>query len=839
MFIDENLEKYYGAQRKKVDKLIKEDVNLYRVTKYVKYRDNAAIEEKTVLYETFHGKSMTDNPFALFLDLLDRDVNQEFLHVWTVNADSNIQIERFSNLPNVKFVKVYSDEYLYYLACAKYLINNTSFPPYYQKREGQIYVNTWHGTPLKTLGKDMQGAMGQHKNLQRNFMQSDYVLSPNSFTTKKLIESHDIEGIYKGKVIEEGYPRIDLITKTNSQKYRDEILSKTVSLTDDKIILYAPTWRGEVGSVGDTTAEVINNIKQMMVGIPKGYQLLLKVHSLMYNYIKDDEEVKAICVPDYLDTCELLSVVDCLITDYSSIFFDFYVKNKPVFLFMYDKESYLDGRGMYIDLDTLSPLISESITELISQLQEIPENVNYSEVYEYTSLQKGNSGEKVWSAILDSNRDLNIVEYKNNKKNILFYLDDYLNGELVSYKISIINSINFDEYNVIVLNKGNFSVEEELVLKKIDPRAKLFFRVGQTNISADEWPILVYLEKHFQHQETNDIGHKIFTRELDRMIGNCSIDYIINLSTSNVYWTLLLYYYTKNVKTKSIFVSDKNLKQIFAGNKKGISSIVDEYDRKFSFNPLIRKLSLEDTSYEYFDNRRKVVKPEQQLIEANIGGRVFKSLGVEQHGTNPIRESILLDAELFDKPLILVDTKGMKQEKATIEFSQLEGLVLSLYDEPVVVLIFGSHKISSSDENKIQYVTIDNPKVQEGLVSFIPFADVLISYADVVDDPLAKKKVELLKEDSVAIFKDKYQLIKNQYAENIIGIENGLSDGILKIVQMRAGRLLNHSPWENEKKVISEFFNTLNLPLKVSKNQLPSISEGDDFEHIFLYGGEK
>lgn len=98
-------------------------------------------------------------------------------------------------------------------------------------------MNTWHGTPIKTLGKDMKGEIGQHKNIQRNFMHCDYILNPNKFTADTIVNSHDLEGLYNGYVVDEGYPRIDLTLQVNPEEVRG-YLKEFVEIDDTKKSFY-------------------------------------------------------------------------------------------------------------------------------------------------------------------------------------------------------------------------------------------------------------------------------------------------------------------------------------------------------------------------------------------------------------------------------------------------------------------------------------------------------------------------------------------------------------------------------------------------------------------------
>ncbi|PNZ56568.1 spore coat protein CotS, partial [Staphylococcus condimenti] len=253
-----------------------------------------------------------DNPYAIFKNLIINKKFSDYQHIWVINDDE--PYEEYKKIKNVKFVSVNSNEYLYCLATSKYLINNTSFPPYFLKRKEQVYLNTWHGTPLKTLGKDMKGPLEQLKNLQRNFIQADYILSPNKFTTEKLTSSHNLVGIYNGEVLETGYPRIDLITETKEKEILTKLENYIKLDKNKKIALYAPTWRGNVGEEKDIKKEIKDIIKNMKDSLDESYQLVLKVHPLLYKFFKNDSELGDIFIPDFIDMCEILSIVDLLIT---------------------------------------------------------------------------------------------------------------------------------------------------------------------------------------------------------------------------------------------------------------------------------------------------------------------------------------------------------------------------------------------------------------------------------------------------------------------------------------------------------------------------------------------
>src|SRR5690606_37433741 len=137
-----------------------------------------------------------------------------------------------------------TNKYFYYLTTCKYLFNNSTFPNLFTVKDEQVYINTWHGTPLKYMGFDIKGNPFVTSNVLRNFLSADFILSPNKFTTNVFKNSFKLKDIYSGTILEEGYPRIDLTVNANKPEIINELKNLNLKLEDKKIILYAPTWKG-------------------------------------------------------------------------------------------------------------------------------------------------------------------------------------------------------------------------------------------------------------------------------------------------------------------------------------------------------------------------------------------------------------------------------------------------------------------------------------------------------------------------------------------------------------------------------------------------------------------
>ena len=113
-------------------------------------------------------------------------------------------------------------QYFKTIASAKYLINDNTFLPFFIKRDEQVYLNTWHGTPLKTLGKRINNDYHNIGNPIKNFVVSDYLLYPNEFTKEHMIEDYMLKGIANNKIMLCGYPRNEVFLRDDMQEVKEK-----------------------------------------------------------------------------------------------------------------------------------------------------------------------------------------------------------------------------------------------------------------------------------------------------------------------------------------------------------------------------------------------------------------------------------------------------------------------------------------------------------------------------------------------------------------------------------------------------------------------------------------
>ncbi|HCD3585610.1 TPA: CDP-glycerol glycerophosphotransferase family protein, partial [Staphylococcus aureus] len=336
--------------------------------------------------ESFLGKNYSDSPKAIFEYLKSSD-SDKFKHVWILNNKDILEDYPILNDENVKIINRFSWEYFYYVTVAKYFILNMRQPKWLVKKKNQTILSTWHGTPLKRLVFDMDNVTSASKSYKQDFYQQsrnwDYLIAANKYSEQIF------ERAFKyptSNILTYGYPRNDILSNYN-QEYKNKVKQKLNIPTDKKVILYAPTWRDdEYHGVGQYKFSLNLDLEQMRQELGEEYIVLLRMHYFISDRLDISEyEGFAFDFSKYNDVNDLYIVSDILITDYSSVFFDYANLKRPILFYTYDLDKYKDElRGFYIDMekDLPGPLLFDS-SEVINNIKNIEVvNNNYKERYE-------------------------------------------------------------------------------------------------------------------------------------------------------------------------------------------------------------------------------------------------------------------------------------------------------------------------------------------------------------------------------------------------------------------------------------------------------------------------
>lgn len=512
--------------------------------KYVSHYNKNEIKENMIFYTSHQGAGMVCSPYAIFTALMKSDEFDDYEHVWQINDPGEREILRkeYSGCGNVRFVGKNSAEYFDALTSAKYIISNNTLQFYFTKKPGQIYVNTWHGIPLKTLGYDIPDGKYTTRNMTRNFLMSDYIVSPCRFTTKIFKEAYKLEGLYSGKMTECGYPRNDLIFSTD----RDHIIDKlsahgTIIDESRQIILYAPTWKGTSFDRAENDVVRYDEFCDYLsehIDMEK-YQILIKPHPMVYKQLSEEDRRSGIYVSQCIDTDELLSITDILVSDYSSIFFDFLLTDRPIIFYIPDVESYKEYRGVYFGLEELPGPYSCDMGDIAEWINDI-DTVRKKSAETYDKMKSwacefddGNASQKIIDAIFhgDDSQCRMITDFSTDKKKkILINGGSFATNGVTTSLLTMLNMLDYDKYDVtLMIIDDSRSIEN---IMKVNDNVRVLCRCGQIPFGVSELFKHRSIVKHGLTPEiyTDILENSAYKRNLVRCFGGSEFDVIIDYS---------------------------------------------------------------------------------------------------------------------------------------------------------------------------------------------------------------------------------------------------------------------------------------------------------------------
>ncbi len=372
-------------------KIIRKIVYIKRCCYYKIFYLTNKVDDKTILFEVFGGRNYSCSPKYIYEKLITMPQFKDYTFVWSFKDPSKHEVK---NCDGLKIVKHCSKEYYKYCASSKYWIVNSIMGEHIKKKKNQIYVQCWHGTPLKRLRYDIK-ATGSvlntveeiRKRNDKDASRFDYFISPSKFASEKFISAFNLEKLGKKDIIiEEGYPRNELLFTYTDDDVK-KIKEKLNIPKDKKVIMYLPTFRDNQHTSGlGYTYNIGIDFDSLKEKFSDKYVILFSTHYFVANSI-DLSKYEGFVYNingKFDDINEMYIISDVIMTDYSSVFFDFANLKRPMIFYMYDLNDYKENlRDFYLDLDELPGPIAETQDELEKNLQNIEEiSKTYSEKYE-------------------------------------------------------------------------------------------------------------------------------------------------------------------------------------------------------------------------------------------------------------------------------------------------------------------------------------------------------------------------------------------------------------------------------------------------------------------------
>ena len=371
-------------------KIVRNLIYIKRSLNYRKYYYGNKVDDKTILFEVFGGRNYSCSPKYIYEKMITMPEFKDYKFVWSFK---NKDAPDGKKCDNLIIVKHNSKDYYKYCASSKYWIVNSIMGEHIKKKDNQIYVQCWHGTPLKRLRNDIEvsgSVLNTIKEIRkrndRDSSRFDYFLSPSKFATEKFTSAFNLINLGKKDIIiEEGYPRNELLF-TYTQDDVKRLKEKFGVPEGKKVIFYLPTFRDNqhTSGVGYTYSLGID-FDRLKKKFGDKYVILFSAHYFVANSIDLSKYEGFVINTNGImdDINEAYIISDIIMTDYSSVFFDFANLKRPMLFYMYDIDDYKGNlRDFYLDLDELPGPIAKTQDELEKNLENIDEiSEKYKEKY--------------------------------------------------------------------------------------------------------------------------------------------------------------------------------------------------------------------------------------------------------------------------------------------------------------------------------------------------------------------------------------------------------------------------------------------------------------------------
>lgn len=346
--------------KKKLEYILKHNLFIQSIYKIVMSRllrlagRFVQTDQRMVLFNSFGGRKYNDSPRVLYESMLSDHRFDGYTFVWAFENPEEFQI------PGAKTIRIDTWEYFKTALMAKYWISSVNIERGLQFKKKQTrYLNTWHGAGTKKIGNACRGRRDfNYANVNVMLVQSEF--------EREIFERDFL--VKPDHILKAGFPRSDELFHMTREK-ADAYKKKLGIPLEKRVILYAPTWRDSVD--GGTTYHIAPpvNIARWKERLGQEYVLLFRAHAFTTQIMGLEFDAFIRDMSGYNDINHLLAVADILITDYSTIVYDYSILEKPFLCFGYDYDRYRRARGFYFDMRKEYPMgVIETEEEILNQI---------------------------------------------------------------------------------------------------------------------------------------------------------------------------------------------------------------------------------------------------------------------------------------------------------------------------------------------------------------------------------------------------------------------------------------------------------------------------------------
>ncbi len=533
------------------------------VTDY--YYDSKIVPGRVVLMGL--GKNVRGSMQYILNELNHNDAFKDF-HIYVKTAKDTEEIVKTYIRQNgwSRTEAVTPDSvYMELIETAQFLLTEVYLTAAWVKKEGQMYINIWHGTPLKKLGL-AKNAKGKHKNgiQQSNFIDADYLLYPNDYTKKHMLESYKVADLMPGKVLKLGYPRTGGMLEA-AQSDQTE-LRKMLAPNGEHIYAYMPTWKDYL-KVDQVVAESKELLDYLDANLREDQILYVNLHHRVSDSLDYSQFKRIRQFPPTVDSYKLLALTDALITDYSSVFYDYLALRRQIVLYCADYELYRKKRGTYMDLMELpfdKAVTPEEVLAAINRGKTYDDEAAYQEFCAYDSVENAH---KLCSLFLGTEDEVEVEAIpKNKKKKVMIYSDALSEcTETQWLRKTAENCAGSDTVELFI------SCNQDMVNENKDSAYPLLNKVPVIGTTADYFPSAMgHTAKKLYESGKITIGQAMSVWKYDyaaavrRFLGRAAFDLAVLLDVTDPEKLLALTFMDQ--PNKIMVISDLMYKEITENN---------------------------------------------------------------------------------------------------------------------------------------------------------------------------------------------------------------------------------------------------------------------------------
>ena len=523
------------------------------------------VQSDVVLWEATSGAGLICHPYAVFRAVADADDLQHLRHVWVVRDPDDRERAR-AHLRDLglgpdraRVVGYRTAAYHRHLATAGWLVNNGTFPAEFGKRQGQVYLNTWHGTPLKSMGYDTPGGVLATRNIVRNLLAADHLVSSGPFMTDVMYRSaYRLDGIFRGRILEVGSPRTDRqVTADERTRYavREHLRERGVELDDRRVVLVAPTWRGErFGDPRFGAEDVTELVERINAELGAAWQVLVKAHPVVHRHAAGRPELTGRLVPPDVPANDVIGVVDHVVTDYSSILFDVLASPElPMTFHVPHAEEYERSRPPYVDLSDLPGRVATTTAEVVDDIRAGGSHAERRALWagRYAPFDDGHATERLVDAVwrgatsTPTGRHVTGIDAVGRAglppTRLLIHAGPLQRNGITAALLALLGHLDLDRLDVTVIWGPARAADPHAFLSVVDPRVRLLPRVGGLNGPKRVVWARRLLERYGADHPVVPMPALVglMREEWVRCLGDARFHHVVDFSGYAAFWALL------------------------------------------------------------------------------------------------------------------------------------------------------------------------------------------------------------------------------------------------------------------------------------------------------------